>query len=277
MSESAMADSAYYQHTLTAGPYFFPSSFEARDSRLAAIIARLHTLPLEIRLRIFELAFQGNRVAVTTDAGCYCASSSTGPYRADHQWLLKLAPREVRSEALRAFIRVAIWEVHCDSAVKAFVQRMKRLGYLDAIRHVRLNVYEEGGDRHVDLTSASFPKLRTTTFAPWQKDWTITIAGPASREHLSDQEALNRLWQVLDARAEYQPMKRLFEDRTRRWRMLFVFPVTCHVSPSGDKAGCPPDPKRPRWQLCVWRADLDNRTIERDWREVHLVQEATLD
>ncbi len=270
MAESATAESAYF-HTLTARPYFFPA--ETRDKRLSEIIARLPDLPPEIRLKIFEYAFRGNRVAVTAEMGCYCASKNTGPYRPDHQWLLKSPPAQVRGEAQRTFVQTAMWELHCKRAMSTFVGRMTALRYLDEIRHVRLNVFELELDWRLDVTV--FPKLQSVTFAPWQKGWTIVIPEYDGSERLSDEHIMPKVWQVLRTKEGYDPVMQAYKDNSRPYEMYFVFPIQFYrLLPPGviQMFG-----SNPFWQLCVWRANLDKGTIERDWKEVHLVQEATLD
>ena len=270
MTESATAESAYF-HTLTARPYFFPT--ETRDKRLSDIVTRLTDLPAELRLKIFGFAFLGNRVAVTAEWGCYCASTTTGPYRADHQWLLKSPPPQVKGEATRVFIRTAMWEIHCMQAMQAFIGKITALRYLNEIRHLRLNVYELEHVWKLDLEA--FPKLQSATFAPWQKGWTIVIPESADSEPLSDDNIMLKVWQVLNTKEAYDPVRQAFRDKSRRHRMYFVFPIQFHLSP--DEAKPQWSNTQPRWQLCVWRANLDTGVLERDWREVHLVQEATLD
>ncbi|KAL6245714.1 hypothetical protein RBB50_007713 [Rhinocladiella similis] len=265
MSESALAEDAYY-HTLNARPYLPP--IEGRDDRLAMVVSHLPELPAEIRWRIFENAFCSNRVFVTSRSGCYCSSESRGPYRADHQWLLNAdMPAQVRDEARRAFVQLAIWEVHCQKALDVFMGRMTDLRLLEEIRHVRLNVFETKSQWELDLTQ--FPKLLAVTFSPWQKDWTINIHAQADSELLSDKNVMNNLWTVLTTKAAYGPIIETFK-RQRTYAMHFVFPIRYHL-PHKTRSGSP------LWQLDVWRANLDRGMIDRDWREVHLLQEATLD
>lgn len=265
MSESAVAESGYF-HTLNARPYFFPT--ETRDKRLLDVVSHLSDLPAEIRWRIFDHAFHGNRVAVTAKAGCYCFSDTTGPYRADHQWLLQSTlPRQVRREAQWAFIQGAMWELHCQQALKSFVDRMLALRSLDQVRHVRLNVFEV--DLRWELNLETFSKLRTATFSPWQKGWTIDIPEQANSELLSDANVMVKVWHVLESKDGYDPVLRAFRQ-PRSYNMYFVFPIRFHL-PEKTQSGSP------RWQLRIWRAHLDKGILERDWREVHLVQEATLD
>ncbi|ETI25592.1 hypothetical protein G647_02366 [Cladophialophora carrionii CBS 160.54] len=323
-----MADSiTSHSHTLTARPYMFPP--ETRDPRLSAVVSRLSDLPAEIRLSIFEHAFRGNRVAVTAQSGCYCASSTTGPYRADHQWLLKLntasssSPtswRQLQGEAQRAFVQIALWELHCKRAMVAFVRRMAMLRYLGEVRHLRLSVDEVEVEVNVDAEVAHdhtdartdvdlhvydnvwnpqrdlvvFPNLRSVTFAPWEKGWTITIPERLGSRPLWDENVMPRMWRVLESKEAYRPLRETFADKTRGYTLYFVFPICFHLPSSQPQSPPPrrrPRPREgnanldvdaprsplPRWQLCVWRANLDHGIIERDWREMHLAQEATLD
>ncbi|KAJ9610344.1 hypothetical protein H2200_005121 [Cladophialophora chaetospira] len=271
MAESATAEATYF-HTLNARPYFFPT--ETRDKRLQDIVSRLTELPPELRLKIFESAFRGNRVAVTAEWGCYCASKSTGPYRADHQWLLKSPPSQIKGEATRLFVQTAMWEIHCKQAMKTFTARMTTLGYLAEVRHIRLNVYEL--DITWKLVLSMFPRLQSATFSPWQKGWTIVVPETAESEDLSDENVISKVWRALDTVEAYNPVRQAYGDKSRPYKMYFVFPIRFH-QPRDNAAPQRFNSQQPRWQLCVWRADLDKGTVERDWKEVHLVQEATLD
>ncbi|EXJ57372.1 hypothetical protein A1O7_07719 [Cladophialophora yegresii CBS 114405] len=273
---------------------------ESRDPRLSAVASRLGHLPAEIRLTIFGHAFHGNRVAVTAQSGCYCASSTTGPYRADHQWLLKVnsgtmskpgsvPQRHLQAEAQRAFVQIALWEMHCKRAMVAFVRRMAALGYLSEVRHLRLSVDEaDVVDDHawnLQRDLVVFPNLRTVTFAPGQKGWTITIPEQLGSPNLWDENVMPRVWRVLESKEAYTDLREAFAAKAvRAYTLYFVFPVCFHLPPQPREGnaipdGDPPRPQRqqPRWQLCVWRANLDDGSIERDWREMHLAQEATLD
>jgi hypothetical protein len=163
-----------------------------------------------------------------------------------------------------------MWELHCSRALDAFVSRMKALHYLGEVRHVRLSVFEFERDWKLDLSA--FPGLRTVTFAPWQKDWTIIMGS----EELSDEKVLAKLWNVMRCKNGYEPVIRAFHGEGRRYGMFSVFPIRFHLpTEEGQEDGSMAS--EPRWQLCVWRANLDTGVVERDWREVHLVQEATLD
>ena len=273
MSDSATADSAYF-HTLNARPYSFPAN-EPRDIRLADVVSRLYELPTEIRCKIFEHAFSGNRVAVTAKSGCYCFSENTGPYRADHQWLLNhVPPGQVRREAQCAFIRIAMWEVHCRQAMDSLVGRMAALHSLCEVRHVRLNVFEL--EANWKLYLGMLLNLKTVTFGPWQKGWTIDIPAQPDSEQLSDENVMLKVWRVLESKAGYAPVLEAFEQKcSRRYQMYFVFPIRFYFPSDKEKVELVWPSKR--WQLSIWRACLDAGKVERDWREVHLVQEATLD
>jgi len=265
MSESAVAESAYY-HTLNARPYLYP--VDSRDKRLQKVVARLLELPAEIRRKIFEDAFNANRVAVTAKSGCYCFSDATGPYHAEHQWLVRAdLPDQVRQEAQRVFVETAMWELHCQQAFTAFVSRMTALHTLNNVRHVRMNVFEIESQWKLNLEY--FPKLLTATFSPWQKGWTIDVPEQADSELLSDVNVMDRVWRVLESKEGYGPVRDAFKQ-PRRFRIHFVFPIR-YLLPGKTGFGSP------LWQLSVWRADLDTGMIERTWQEVHLVQEATLD
>lgn len=317
--------SSAHSHTLTSRPYFFPSEVTTRSKQLESETLRLLAkLPAELRWKVFGFAFAGNRVAVTSEAGCYCASSSTGPYRGDHRWLLMLQQRRslasadrgssnngdddddndqrarvrgVLSEARRAFVRTAMWEVHCARAMHTFVARMAKLRYLDQVRHVRVNVFEDVPDGGVDGDDVRsiFPNLRSVTFAPSQKGWTIVVPERPRSDALSDANILLQIWNVLESIPAYATLRRMCRrprsgdwgetttTTTRtRYAIHFVFPIQFHLPRSAQGRDDPgneseSESSQPRWQLCVWRANLDACTIERDWREVHLVQEATLD
>ena len=265
MSESATAETAYF-HTLDARAYFFPVDRHDRDIRLSEISSKLLDLPLEIRNRIYELAFRENRVAVTTKNGCYCASETTGPYGADHKWLLTNLSGRVRIDAQRAFTRLAMWELHCLTSLNLFLRQMRALHSLSEVRHVRVNVFETSRD-HWQLPLERLPCLRTITFAPWQKGWTIDVPEQAGSEKLSDSSIMEKVREVLVYKDGYAPVRSLI-NQTRSFKVFFVFPI--RFLAAGEA-------RLKRWQLKIWRADFDANTIDRSWREVHLVQEATLD
>lgn len=190
MAESATADATYYAyaHTLTHRPAS-PSALEserARDPRLPAISARLATaLPPEIRAHIWDLAFGGNRVAVTARSGCFCAGEQRGPWRAEHRWLLGLGQGKAagegegeeeglvatRRDAVRAFVERALWEVHCPKAWEEWVGTMRRAGVLGCVRDVRVNVFETSRECW-EVDTGVLTGLRSLTFTPWQKgEW----------------------------------------------------------------------------------------------------------
>lgn len=265
MAELELAEDAYH-HTLTARPYLFP--IDGRDDRLAKIVSHLPELPVEIRWRIYEHAFWSNRVFVSTTSGCYCASDSRGPYRADHQWLLNAdMPTQVRHEARRAFVQLAIWEIHCQKALDVFTNRMTALRLVEGVRHVRLNVFEEELNWELDLRP--FRNLSTVTFSPWQKGWTLTIPAQADSELLTDGNISRLLWEVLLSKPAYNALLESLMQ-PRNYATLFVFPIRYHLPPN-------PGSGATLWQLDVWRAHLDTGIIDRTWREVYLPQEATLD
>lgn len=236
MAESADADSAHY-YTLNARPYYFPT--DRPDARLSRITPKLLELPPEIRSTIFEYAFTGNRVVVTAKVGCYCASDGTGPYRADHKWLLNYTSGHVKQDAQRAFIRLACWELHCDDAFTLFVHKMMTLRCLESVRHIRINVFETTRQWHLPIEH--FPELRSITFSPWQKGWTIDIPAQEDAADLSDVSIVRRLRQILAEKDGYQPVARLLTS-TRNFTLYFVFPIRYLL----------PDERLPwRWQLRV--------------------------
>jgi hypothetical protein len=268
MSESATAETAYF-HTLNARPYFFP--VEAKDQRLAAINDHLLDLPPEVRFRIYELAFTENRVVVTSSQGCYCASETTGPYRSDHRYLVKDTTGPLRQDAQHAFTSLALWEIHCESAFNQFVDRMQYLNALASVRHIRINVFETSLV-YWHLPFDKFPHLTTVTFSPWQKGWTIDIPAPESSPELSDSAVLERLLYMLRHKAGYEPVLDLIPSpASRSFKVLFVFPIRFKAASENPLISAR------RWQLRIWRADLDANKVDRTFKEVHLHQEATLD
>jgi hypothetical protein len=220
MAESATAETAYF-HTLNARPFFFP--LDSRDPELANITSQLLQLPPEIRFRIYELAFGGNRVAVTARQGCYCASDTTGSYRADHTWLLTEVSGRVRQDAQYAFIKLAMWELHCMTAFDLFLKRMRLLNALQYVRHIRVNVFETSRE-HWELPLDQLPCLRTVTFSPWQKGWTVDIPEREGSEALSDSSVMTKVHEVLGYKDGYQPVKDLISS-DRSFRVFFVFPI----------------------------------------------------
>lgn len=264
MIESVAAET--YVHTLHARPYFFPFDDRDRDPRLSKISSQLLQLPLEIRNKIYEFAFSGNRVAVTANNGCYCASDTTGPYRADHKWLLTELSGPVRQDTQRAFIKLAMWELHCIAAFNVFLRRMRILNTLSCVTHVRINVFETSRE-HWELPLDELSSLRTITFAPWQKGWTIDIPEKEGSQELSDLSVMEKVCDVLSYKDGYKPVRSIITGQ-RNFKVFFVFPIRYLL---------PGEARLKRWQLRVWRADFDANTIDRDWREIHLLQEATLD
>ncbi len=278
MTESATAETAYF-HTLNARAYYFPSD---RDKRLEAVSANLLNLPAEIRARIYDLAFNGNRVAVSSGSGCYCASDGTGPYREDHRWLLTNATGRVRQDAQYAFIKRAIWELHCEGAFKLFLARMNALGALSEVRHIRVSVFETSRE-YWQLPLEKLPHLRSVTFAPWQKGWTIDVPAKDGSDQLTDASIIEKVRDLMAYKDGYEPVRDLIASQ-RSYIIYFVFPIRYLL----------PGKVLPyRWQLKVsptliglivltemiknWRANMDNGTIDRKWRDIYLVQEATLD
>ena len=267
MAESAIAETAYF-HTLNARP--FPVPLDSRDPRLPKVSSRLLQLPPEIRYRIYELAFSGNRVVVTAKNGCYCSSETTGPYRADHRWLLTDVSGRVHRVAQNTFIKLALWELHCMKAFNLFLKQLRALNSLSSVRHIRINVFETSRE-HWELPLNQLPSLRTLTFAPWQKGWTIDIPEQEDSDALSDTSIMGKVHDVLRYKDGYAPVRDLISSH-RCFKVFFIFPIRFWLP------GKLPAESRPRcWQLQIWRADFDSNTIDRNWREVHLVQEATLD
>ena len=278
MTESATAETAYF-HTLNARAYYFPSE---KDKRLGAVSANLLKLPAEIRARIYDLAFNGSRVAVTSNSGCFCASDGSGPYREDHRWLLTNVAGQLRQEAQRAFIRRAMWELHCEGAFKLFIAKMSALGALLEVRHIRVNVFETSRE-YWRLPLEKLTNIRTVTFAPWQKGWTIDMPVREGSDHLSDSSIMEKIRSVMVCKDGYEPVRDLIASQ-RQYSIHFVFPIR-YLQPGKVLPY--------RWKLEVnlpltravtstdttktWRANMDTNTIDRGWHEIYLVQEATLD
>ena len=261
--ESATAETAYF-HTLNARAYYFPSD---QDKRLKDVSEHLLELPAEIRARIYDLAFDSNRVAVSASTGCYCASDGTGPYREDHRWLLTDTTGRLRQDAQLAFIKRAIWEVHCSAAFEPFLVRMGKLGGLSQIRHLRVSVFEETSGKHWSLPLDQLSNLKSLTFAPWQKGWTIDVAAKDGSDQLTDAAVMVKVKELMKYKHGYGPVTDLIETR-RGYYIHFVFPIRYLL----------PGKVLPyRWQLKNWRANMDTGVIDRRWKEIYLVQEATLD
>jgi hypothetical protein len=243
MAETATAEATYYSHTLTHRPHSPTLESERdRDPRLADITIQLLTLPAEIRSHIYALAFGGNRVAVTCKAGCFCASSHTGRYRAEHRWLLNLTTGAVRQDAQRGFVSQALWEIHCPSAWKLFVESMQSIGALDSVRHVRANVFETSNDPCV-VDTAVFASLRSVTFCPWQKGWTCDIPEPEGSSELSNEKVMPKVREILATKAGYQwvwDMVKVGRKERGGWKIYFLLPIRYLISAD-----------RKRWQMRV--------------------------
>ena len=278
MAESSTAETAYF-HTLNARAYYFPSE---KDKRLGAVTANLLKLPSEIRDRVYDLAFNGNRVAVSSSTGCYCASDGTGPYREDHKWLLTGLTGRMRQDAQDAFIKRAIWELHCEAAFKLFLTKMTSLGALSEIRQIRVSVFETSR-KYWRLPLDKLPNLKSVTFAPWQKGWTIDIPAKDGSDQLNDASIMEKVRNLMVYKDGYEPVRDLIAS-ARQYSIHFIFSIRYLL----------PGKVLPyRWQLKVrlplvsevvfadviknWRANMDTGTIDREWREIYLVQEATLD
>lgn len=256
MAESATADASYYAYTLTHRPAS-PSTLEserARDPRLPAISARLATaLPPEIRAYIYELAFGGNRVAVTASSGCYCAGQQRGPWRAEHRWLLALGEVkgegmvETRRDAVRGFTERALWEVHCPGAWEEWVGVMRRAGVLGSVRDIGVNVFELSRECW-EVQTGLLEGLRSVTFCPWQKGWTLDVAALEGSEELSDQNMMPLVRNILETKAGYGwmwEMVKMGREERGGWKLYFLLPVRYLHEVSRE---------RKRWQLkvCFW-------------------------
>jgi hypothetical protein len=227
MSETATAEAGYYSHTLTHREYYPPAPYKP-DPRLTDISANLLSLPTELRAYIYHLAFHGNRVAVTSRVGCYCASTHTGRYRDDHHWLLNLpAGSAVRNDAQRGFVAETLWEVHCPAAFDVFVRVMRRARALDSVRHLLVNVFDTSTESWVVQTER-FSQLRSVTFAPWQKGWTIDVPALLGTEEMSDRKVMEKVRAVVDTKHGYGFVRDcLQKGRHGRggWTCHFLFPI----------------------------------------------------
>lgn len=254
MSESATAEAAYYSHTLNRRPSPQPEdsaleSERARDPRLAAISAHSllpALLPPEIRAHIYALAFGGNRVAVTCSAGCYCAGTHTGPYRAEHRWLLQGLPggSAGRMDAQRGFVEQALWEVHCPRAWGEWVGKLREVGVLDAVRDVRVNVFETSLECW-ELDTRVLVGLRSVTFCPWQMGWTCDVPALEGSVELSDERVMPLVRKKLETMAGYGwvwEMVNLGREKRGGWKVYFLLPVRYLYEVARD---------RKRWQLKV--------------------------
>lgn len=252
MSETATAEAGYYAHTLTHRPLQAVQRYKPYPD-LAHITSQLLTLPFEIRVRIYSHAFHGNRVAVTSTRGCYCATTQKGPYRDEHHWLFRLpAVSELKREAQWAFVREALWEIHCEKAFDTFVVHLSDLshasdrGVLTQVRHLRINVFETSLDSWTVDTEIFGPALKSVIFGPWQKGWTIDITDAVENpDALSDQNLMVRVNHIIDTKPGYEFLRRA-RDRARAqrggWKPFFLFPIRYHVKNKDGKK---------RWQLRV--------------------------
>jgi hypothetical protein len=245
MSETATADATYYSHTLTHRPHSpTMESSRDRDTRLTAITSKLLSLPLEIRSHIYALTFSGNRVAVTCHSGCYCASMTTGRYRAEHRWLLHLTSGAVRLDAQRGFVSQAWWEIHCPSAWEVFVQRLRVAGAERWVRHVRTNVFETSPEPWV-VRTGDLAGLRSVTFCPWQKGWSCDVPALQGSLELSDEMMMPKVKEMLRTKAGYEwvwEMVKLGREERGGWKVHFLFPIRYLHEVTRD---------RKRWQLRV--------------------------
>jgi hypothetical protein len=220
MAESAEAETAS-THTLTARPCSYP--IVDKDRRLQAVTDNLLKLPAEIRSKIYDLAFDGNRVAVSASNGCYCASDATGPYQEDHRWLLKTVKDRVQQDAQSAFIRRAVWELHCEAAFKFFIAKMAALKALSEVRHIRVSVFETSRE-YWYLPLHKLPQLKSVTFAPWQKGWTIDVAAKDGSDQLTDASIMQKVKDVMCYKDGYEPVRDLIHSQ-RQYTIHFVFPI----------------------------------------------------
>ena len=241
MSESATADSVYYSPTLNARPSYVPA--DKPDPRLEKISTRILDLPLEVRSYIYQIGFSNNRVAVTSQGGCFCVTSTTGPNREEHQWLLKTVMGKVRQDAQLAFVREAFWELHCPAAFDLFVHRMQALRTITEVRHIRLNVFDTSRESwHAPLHI--FGGLRSVTFSPWQKGWTIDVPARDGMEQMTDAAVMERVREALMRKDGYGFVRELMQkNRHDRggWKLYFLFPIRYLL----------PEKSKGKWQLRV--------------------------
>jgi hypothetical protein len=243
-----MAETAEKASSLAPdGRTAFPLDPSDRDPRLQAISSTLLQLPPEIRYKIYGLAFKGNRVAVTAETGCHCASDTTGPYREDHRWLLAEAPERVRRDAKQAFTKIAMWELHCMNALDLFLGKLQALNALSYVRHIRVSVFETSREAW-ELPLDKLPCLKSITFSPWQKGWTIDIPEREDSPALSDASIMEEVHRVLGYKDGYEPVRNLINGK-RDFKVYFVFPIRyllCDDSRGGSRLK--------KWQLKTWRA-----------------------
>ena len=188
----------------------------------------------------------------------------------------------MRNEATRVFVQVAMWEIHCERALRDFVARMNMLGLIGEVRHLRVLVNEIDPGQNLDVEKSvvgNFPNLKSVTLAPWQKEWNVVMPYALDSAELSDGNVLARLGKVLERKEAYREVEELRRKgvRERGWRMFFAFAIRFYAGREEDEEGRGVGLGEERWQLRVWRADLDGGKVERGWSEVYVVQEATLD
>jgi hypothetical protein len=223
-----------------------PSSFPPVDEntrRVLQVSSCMMRLPPEIRSEIYEYAFSGNRVEVTSSNGCYCSSTTRGPHFTEHRWLLRIASGQVRQDAQLAFIRNALWQLHCSAAVDCFVEKMLIIGGLPQVRHIRINVFETSKEPW-ELPVAHFPGLQDITFGPWQNGWTIDVPATEGSDQLTDYRLMEKLDHILREKVGYGTIRDAVQRREDRgFKMYFVFPIK-YLLP---RKSLP----HPRWQLKV--------------------------
>ena len=246
MSETATAEAEYYSHTLTHRPLVPVSRYEPHP-QLFLITLQLLTLPSEIRARIYHFAFRGNRVAVTSKTGCYCATTTKGPYSDDHHWMLSLpGGGKLRQEVQKAFAREAFWEIHCENAFGEFTRTLRALspGYLGQVRHLKINIFDTSVDSwNVDL-SVFAPGLKDVTFGLWQVGWTIDVPAKEGEPGMSDGAITQKVTHVVDTKAGYGYLRdclRMGRASRGGWKCYFLFPIRYQVDNFG----------KVRWQLKV--------------------------
>jgi hypothetical protein len=258
-SETATAEAEYYSHTLTyLDKRRGPTPVDRPDPRLASVTAELLSLPAEIRATIYDLVFDQNRVTVTAREGCFCGSSAAYEhgYGSEHVWLLRhpalyadAKSLELRRDVLGAFVSRARWEVHCAEAWKLFTIKMSACGMLNSVHHVQVNVFEPSVDTWT-LPTEKFQQLRTITFSPWQKGWTIDVPAQEGHKDMSDESLMLRVRHAISTKPGYEYLRMMMEQGVQRrggWKCFFLFPIRFHFK--WTKTG------RPRWQLRVSSSD----------------------
>ncbi|KAI9877282.1 MAG: hypothetical protein M1823_007127, partial [Watsoniomyces obsoletus] len=116
------------------------------------------------------------------------------------------------------------------------------LNTLSYVRHIRVSVFETSREAW-ELPLDKFPGLKSITFAPWQKGWTIDIPEREDSPALSDASIMEEVHRVLAYKDGYEPVRNLINGK-RDFKVL------------------------KKWQLKTWRADFDANTIDRSWQEV---------